>query len=278
MDVAFAFDEGYAEYAQVAMESLLETHRRREDLTVWALVPDIVLRERGDWLRRQFAGRATLTLLNTGDGFRDLPVSRGEEQDYISNAMHLRLFLPQLIPARVRRLLYLDCDLLVAGDLSPLWRVPLRDAVLAAVQDAWVRTFADFNGLPGGQAYDPGSEYFNSGVLLINMRAWREQDITGRCLTYLAAHAHELRLPDQDALNLAAHDRWVRLPKRWNHMSSWRLEPTEPEYEPEEARVMHFAGSRKPWTEGFRPGFRYDRYQRLMSDVLAYRTPASVGA
>lgn len=276
MDIAFAFDETYADHAQVAVESVLETHGHRTDITFWLLTTPAVVKERGGALRRQADGRAGLRLLSTGDEYRDLPLADTREWSwlgYLSTGMYLRLLLPDLVDADLDRLLYLDVDVHVCGDLSPLWELPLPgDVPLAAVRDAYTPTIGAQGGVPGaGDEHGPQSPYFNSGVLLMHLPAWRRQDVSGRSLDYLTRHAGGLRFPDQDALNLAAYGRWLRLPHRWNHMRSYDLQHADgTPVDGTDARIMHFAGERKPWSPGFRPGFRLDRHRRLARQVAAY--------
>ncbi|MBV1855317.1 glycosyltransferase family 8 protein [Catellatospora tritici] len=270
MDIAFAFDEGYAGHARVALESVLDSHDR-DDITFWLLTTDTVAKEQEQSLRRQLAGRGRLHLLTTGDAFRALPVAEHESLTYLSPGMYLRLLLPDLVDGP-GRLLYLDSDVQVCGELGPLWQLPLADAPLAAVRDAFTDRFDMWGGIPGAGPQHPGdAPYFNSGVLLINMDRWRELRVTERCLAYLAEYGGSLRFPDQDALNLVAFEQWLRLPPRWNHMCSYLLEPMTPgQRAAQDVRVMHFAGPRKPWTEGFRPGFRHARHHTLTTRVAAY--------
>ncbi|MBB5872626.1 UDP-D-galactose:(glucosyl)LPS alpha-1,3-D-galactosyltransferase [Allocatelliglobosispora scoriae] len=275
MDIAFAFDETYADHAQVAIETVLETHPHRDDLTMWLLTSEEAAKRRERSLERQLAGRARLRLLTAGDEFRSLPSSKHQELTYITPGMYLRLLLPELIGDGAQRLLYLDADIQVWSDLSPLWEVPMDDEVpLAAVRDAFSGTFESYGGMPGvDERHDPQAPYFNSGVLLINLPVWRRQRITEQCLAYLAEHDGNLRFPDQDALNLAAYGRWVRLPHYWNHMHSHRMEPALNEQDPAavwDMRIMHFAGKRKPWTEDFLPGVRQERYRTLLGRVHAF--------
>ncbi|GAA2356028.1 glycosyl transferase family 8 [Catellatospora methionotrophica] len=271
VDIAFAFDETYADHARVALESILDS-RQHDDVTYWLLTTDQVAKEYERPLRRQLAGRGSLRLLTTGDAFRSLPVAEHEALAWLSPGMYLRLLLPELIGDGPARLLYLDSDIHVCGDLSPLWQVPLDGVPLAAVRDAFGDRFDAFGGIPGsGPEHPADAPYFNSGVMLMNLAHWRATQVTERCLDYLAANADRLRFPDQDALNLVAYQRWLRLPPRWNNMASFLLEPMdEAQRGEQDVRVMHFAGPRKPWTEGFRPGFRLQRHHTLAARVAAF--------
>src|SRR5688572_12190101 len=146
MDIAFAFDETYADHAQVAIETVLETHPHRDDLTMWLLTSEVAADKRAGSLQRQMAGRARLRLLTVGNEFRSLPRSKHEELTYLSAGMYLRLLLPDLVDGP-QRLLYLDADIQVCSDLSPLWEVPMgHDVPLAAVRDGLCDTLGSNGG------------------------------------------------------------------------------------------------------------------------------------
>jgi lipopolysaccharide biosynthesis glycosyltransferase len=274
MDIAFAFDESYAGHAQVAIESILDCHAHRDDLTFWLLTTPAVAAARATSLRHQACGRARIEFLSTDDTFRALPVSQIERCAYISAGMYLRLFLPGLLPPTVERLLYLDCDVLVSGDLGPLWETPFGTAAVAAVRDGYTRALAYEGGIPGaGPQLDGNEPYFNSGVLLMNLPVWRRLDVTGRCLEYLSEYADRLRFPDQDALNLVCYGRWLRLDASWNDTVKWRLEPETHARQRGQVRIHHFLGPAKPWQRDFPyTGYR-ERYRELA--VQAGRWPVN---
>lgn len=261
MDIAFAFDEGYADHLPAAVESVLQSHPARPDLTIWLLTTAQAKADRAEAWGRQVEGRAQLRLIAAGDEFRSLGTPLPEAFSYISTGMYLRLLLPQMLPGTVQRVLYLDIDVFVNADLSPLWQIPLDGSPLAAVRDRYTSTMDTSGGIPGApEGIDGSAPYFNSGVLLINTPIWRQMGITERCLTYLEDNRSSLRLPDQDALNLAAYGRWVELDSDWNDQAGWwKPRIAEP------ARILHFLGRTKPWHEHFRiTGYR-ERYLRLLA-------------
>ena len=267
MDIAFAFDERYADAAQVAIESVLDSHRGRDDLTFWVLTTQAVADERSGALRRQVDGRARVRVLTAGDGYRSLPLSQQAPLGYISAAAYLRLFLPDVLPTDVRRLVYLDSDVIVFGDLSPLWDVPLHAAPFAAVPETFL--LGDRGGIPGaGPEHDRAAPYFNTGVLLMNLPVWRDLRITERCLGYLHQNAGQLRMADQDALNLVGYGRWVPLSRRWNWML-YLLESNDDPVPAEEVSIIHFLGPNKPWIGPPRRGYGQDRYHALTAALAA---------
>jgi lipopolysaccharide biosynthesis glycosyltransferase len=184
-----------------------------------------------------------------------LPLSRDPWATHISRAMHLRLFAARLLPERCERALYLDADVLVLGDLGPLWRTRMDGALAAAVRDKFVPCIGAAVGLAGlpwlaGLGRAP---YFNSGMLLLDLRRWREEDVTDRLLRVLAEHGDRFSYPDQDALNAVLVGRWCRVGARWNALigradrgAGWQRRWNPPSGGPS---VVHFVGRTKPWLE-----------------------------
>ena len=94
------------------------------------------------------------------------------EGDRVSVATFYRLYAGELLPQSVNRVLYLDGDIIVTGDLSQLWGIDMTGRAVAAVDDA---VFA--NKRPKELHYPEEAGYFNAGVLLMNLDYWRKNDI-----------------------------------------------------------------------------------------------------
>jgi len=204
---------------------------------------------------------------------------------WVSAAVYLRLAIPEVLGGEPR-VLYLDTDTLVLDDLRPLLRHPLDDTALAAVRDPQNPTIGSGIALPGWQrlGLPYGRDYFNSGVLLLDLVACARDDLFGRARRFLAEHPDEARLWDQDALNVAAGDRWARLDRRWNtfafsglsqlpgfmhELDGRRLPVPQLIVEEETAAVLHFAGPVKPWQDDYPPGPACDRYRRFLDSASA---------
>jgi len=136
-------------------------------------------------------------------------------------AMWYRTLLPELLPD-VSRILYLDVDTLVLNRLEPLFELDLGSNYLAAVANV----FMEFHRYRLAQlGFEPG-EYFNSGVLLLNLSEMREGEFAERVREAVQTSAGPLEWPDQDALNLVSRDRWHAVHPRWNSMNSLRTRPS----------------------------------------------------
>lgn len=201
-----------------------------------------------------------------------------------ARANYLRLDIPRALAGR-GRVLYLDADVLVLADLRPLLDVDLAGLPLAAVQDAVNPTYDAGKALQDWEHWGiPGSRaYFNSGVLLLDLPAIARDGLVERAYSVVAERPHSLRLWDQDALNVAAADRWLRLPRRWNTppLSALRRTPwirgtagrAVPETEllavESAAAVLHFLSPAKPWLGLLPAGPALDLYAPRLAAVRA---------
>lgn len=127
-----------------------------------------------------------------------------------------RVLLPDLLPD-LDRVLYLDADTLVMQDIAPLWRIDLGDFPLAAIEDALSPVHAY---IPAEIGLSSQTDYFNSGVLLMNLKAMRTQGF-GETLMTIARKPHIADFADQVPLNMVCAGRWIHLHPKWNCMSTF---------------------------------------------------------
>ncbi|SCF02023.1 Lipopolysaccharide biosynthesis protein, LPS:glycosyltransferase [Micromonospora haikouensis] len=263
MELTLTFDAAYAAHAAVVMASVAESNPGQA-VRYWLIAADDVSPSARAALTRAAGPDAGVEYLRVDTSVVNLPKGSDPVMAYLSPAMYLRLLVPAALPDEVRRVLYLDCDTMCTNSLAPLFDVDMGGAPLGAVRDPFNRRLLDMGGIPGLAEYrdlDPYALYFNSGVLLIDVARWKECEVTEKSLAYLARHAHESRYPDQDALNYAVYGNWLRLPRQWNDLMAWRLEP-EFGGKLSDSAVIHPAGPIKPWQPGFPKGARRDLYWR----------------
>lgn len=153
--------------------------------------------------------------------------------------IYLRLFIPSFIPPNVEKILYLDVDMVVRRNIACLFDTNLTGKILGAVQDpriltfdnSWggVKNFADL-GIPGD------THYFNSGLLLMDAKKWRDERIAERTVECINTNQKYVNYPDQYGLNVVLANQWVELNPRWNHFAC---------YDIEDPYLIHYIG-RKP--------------------------------
>ncbi|HEX9887150.1 MAG TPA: glycosyltransferase family 8 protein [Longimicrobiales bacterium] len=161
---------------------------------------------------------------------------------------YFKLALGRVLPVETDRAIWLDADLLVLGDLRDLWRADMGGKSVMAARDPFVPSASSPHGVAVHAALGiPGdAPYLNSGVMLVDVRRWREDDVIGSALDYLRRFRERVFFFDQEALNVALHDRWGVLDEGWNRaVSSERLGLGAAGRGA--ARILHFSGSLKPW-------------------------------
>jgi lipopolysaccharide biosynthesis glycosyltransferase len=213
-------------------------------------------------IRRSFETEPRLRLriekFSPPEGFSYPPHHRFTVETY------LRLWIDELFPG-THRVLYLDPDIIVTADIDELWNWDLKGHTLAAVP-------IPGSTRPAVHGFPPGSQYFNAGVMLIDLNSWRAHGYRDQCLKYLSEHPEAAIDADQDILNICLRTDWVPLPYYWNMISPFyflshdlKLTPAELDEARRQARIIHFNGDSKPWSYFSRHPRRaeYWKYLRL---------------
>jgi lipopolysaccharide biosynthesis glycosyltransferase len=251
--LVFAASESYAPGLAVAVYSSLTTLSPSIQPGIWILGSDLSETTRARLLKVVRAAGYAHALR-----WISVPAERLEHLagGNLPPASFARLLITDYLPQDVRRAVYLDADVLVRGDLAPLFTVELGAAVVGAVRDFGIGTTA--HEASGVRERVPARPYFNSGVLVIDLPGWRETGLADRALQYAAAGDELLRWAEQDALN-AVVEAWHELEYKWNtqHTPLFASQPPPADeisgrlYDQRweiyrTASVLHFTG-RKPW-------------------------------
>lgn len=156
---------------------------------------------------------------------------------YTSYAIFARMFIPELIHTD-DRVLYLDCDTLITDRLDDLMGIDLHGHAFALALDAVHPAYKKVISLP------PDKPYYNSGVMLMDLAAWRKHDCSRRFMEELAhPHGHVI-LPEQDVIARMMGDEVEPLPSKWNFLSQFILQNRK-----DSPAIYHFSGNTlgRPW-------------------------------
>jgi len=183
------------------------------------------------------------------------------EHIHFSAATYYRLFFPELVPPEIQKVLYIDTDIIVIGDLAELYNVDMQELPAAAVPDAKIPARPDLG------IYTPG-KYFNAGVLLINLALWNKQKISEKAIQYLGEYPERIAWADQDALNAVLINNWLPVGNKFN-VTFYDM----PEYLPKkkfgeflkDKVIVHYTTQNKPWMISCtnRLRFLYQYYLKL---------------
>ena len=244
--VAFCCDDHYVKPLAVAVRSVLETSLDPKRLHVWLASTAATCDALSQICAMIEASGSQCTLLPITS--MDKLLKGAPARGHITIAAYYRLFLPEILPVAVRRVIYLDCDVVVRRAIEDLWSVELGGHAIAAVVKPRAQEFSAV----GVRAEE---DYFNSGVLVIDTARWRAEGVCEKALRFAMHHPGCIHGHDQPALNHVFNGRWARLDRRWNqqfkifvHTAGYlRVPRQELRRLRREPYVIHYTTSAKPW-------------------------------
>jgi len=231
--VVFSVDKNYAMPLRAAIGSLLENKFPETEYDIYVLHSDDYASEDRICLRR-------IAEKNDGVKINFFPMGNAYKNAVISfhtmtKATFYRLSIHRLLPDSYTHCIYCDSDTIIHCDLSSLFRIDLQEYYLAGVVDPVIRysgkrqMFEDFDG------------YINAGVLVINLKKWRETMIEDLFGKYIGC---KLKYHDQDILNLVCKDR-ILLLENDKYVVSGVLNKRK--YKEVKSVIIHYCGLIKPW-------------------------------
>ena len=249
--ILMAADEAYAPPLAVCVASLLEHLAADCTVDLYLIGPGLTASTQSRleaWWRDRVRVRA---LAAPPERLAELRELVGGE----SLPAHLRALLGSTLPREVSKVIYLDADILVRRDVRELWQQDMQGNILLAAQDSYVHQLPG-HCVPPRLAKHEDRPYFNSGVMVIDVDAWRLAGIEEAYLEAVRRVGTHSRWADQDALNACLVDRWGVLPPVWNRQFAlclypdWRCTPhREEEFlrARSEPAIVHFCSRTKPW-------------------------------
>lgn len=238
IDIALGTDSNFVQHAAVAVASVVRSAPGGRFRFI-ILHTGINAQSRG--MVESVAPDSQFVWTEVGEN--DLPPFVPHVQ--FTRASLFRLGLEKLAPADCKRVVYLDADLVVTGDIRELWKIDLKGRALGAVDDENMDSVAFCK----RWSLSPSS-YFNSGVLLIDMEKVRRDKIFSRAIDVILEHDAKLTWKDQDALNVACHGDWVNVGAEWNVQRTTAIDYSRGRTKllaRRSPKIIHFTGAEKPW-------------------------------
>lgn len=279
VSICFASDDNYAPYLKVAIYSLLCNRNRERSYDIIILHKRISKEHQGEILGlADGKSGVSIRFVNVVEADRELQSDVG---CYYAVETNYRLLLFSKLFQNYRRMLYLDCDIIVTGDVGELFDVDLEGKSAAGVEDVGFRWLAytkraifldnkpynvlnyctDVLGMK-----DPGS-YVNAGVLLFDLEKCR-QKVSFRDVVE-TLHSRNFFYNDQDVLNILLEGNIKQVDCKWNYMNNiaFYLECDRKEFRElyldlrrEDYRIIHYISAKKPWNGEVPMGEVWQKY------------------
>lgn len=182
---------------------------------------------------------------------------------HLTRSTYLRLLIPKLFPSEDRAI-YMDCDMVVMGDLSPLDRIDLGRNLIAAVpcpspEPSEVAATGHVTGT-----------YVNAGLLVMNLPLWRLEDVAAASVALLSDPARPLLSEDQSAINILARGRILPLPLAFNTYSDPAAYRQVAAF-PDDPVVIHYVVNNKPWSLPTPMGRIWQAHADRIADLMPPR-------
>ena len=241
--VFLTIDDGFAKYTSVLIQSLIENAGENYYKVI------IVHRGLSEANQQKLTQMSTAHVeVETRYLDADLSGIANREENYLrldffTLSIFYRLFLADAFP-EYDKAIYIDCDAVVPGNLADLYHMDLGDNLIAAAPDHSIWHVPGMIKYIEGALGIPYKTYINSGVLLINMKAFREEHFTKHFLDVMQKHYFACIAPDQDYLNMICRDWILYLDETWNAM------PKDHKYDAEKLanpQLVHYNLFYKPW-------------------------------
>ncbi|MDJ0616198.1 MAG: glycosyltransferase family 8 protein [Calothrix sp. MO_192.B10] len=231
MEVLFCFDINYEQHFGSAMTSLILNNKNKiKRIHIIIDRASLKLRHKLDIISNKYQLEFCIYEIDV-EQFYNLKLSA-----HASAANYFRLLAADVLPQSLDKILYLDSDLIVNGSLDELFDLDISNYPLAASGSKVITTKK--------RLQMQGDYYFNSGVMLINLDYWRQNNLGFKALDFIRNNPNMILLWDQDALNKVIDGNFLPLNSKWNSLLD--LDKNQSQVK-EESVIIHFVGSLKPW-------------------------------
>ena len=276
--IVFATNEKYAPYADVCISSIYANSAKNKqfEITIFhtGLSDDTIYK-----LEEHTFPNITVKCMDVSAllvGVSD----RLYQHSYFSKEMYYRILIPRVFSDK-EKVIYLDCDMVVLGDISQLYQLDLGDNMIAACRNLMHAKMHDY--VQNDLHLNP-NKYFNSGMLVFNIAQCDKNNFEDKFWEYIQQY-NILRYPDQDLLNIVCQDKIFYLELEWNWL--YHLERMQKSRNQDlhlgaddwkfylqaknDIKILHFTGDKKPWDYNALPMadifWRYVPYSNFRAEV-----------
>ena len=246
INICFSSDNNYAKHMAVAMISILKNSKSEDSYNFYILDGGISPKNKTKINELLKIRSFNIEYLNVNsDDFKDCPMTGYVK--YITLPTYYRFKIASLLP-NIDKILYLDCDIIVDSDISELYNYNIEQYYIGAIPEVFNQDHKRRLDIEGN-AY-----YCNAGVLLINSKKWREDNIEGKLFEYAKKPQREIIFQDQDVLNEVLKYKIKYIPLKWNvqhdsifSSNSYIYHSQEREESLKNPSLVHFSHKYKPW-------------------------------
>ena len=246
--IFFAIDDNYAKFLTVALKSIMDTASKDYIYNIHVLsekLSDEHISEISSLANNHFK----IYFNNISETIKGV-ADKLQLRDYYTLSIYYRLFIQSMFP-EYDKAIYLDSDLVCLKDISKFFNINIDSYLLAATPEEVMQSVDAFGKYSEFAVGVKRENYFNSGILLLNLKKFREEKIEEKFLEMLEVYKFKVA-PDQDYLNLLCKDMTLLLPAGYNK-TPVRLNG----FDSKDLFFVHYKINWKPWKYS---GIMYEKY------------------
>ena len=237
--VFFSTDDKYVPWLSACLASLTE-HTSHKNHYIIHILNNGLSEDSVKNLSTFAKPNVEIQFVNLSDKIKPFKESL-KEVYYFDIQVYFRIFIASMFP-QYDKVLYIDCDTIILSDIAGLYNINLEGNILGATMDQIVAVTKPFHEYVLHAVGVHHKNYFNSGVLVIDAKKFRDEKIEERFLHLITTYNFEVVAPDQDYLNFLCRGRVKYFDKNWNKMplnDGWRGK----------INLIHYNFFRKPWKD-----------------------------
>ncbi|MGL4948760.1 MAG: glycosyltransferase family 8 protein [Anaeroplasmataceae bacterium] len=240
LPIFFSVDDFYLPFLAPALKSLQKNASTDYEYEIIVLHTKTVSEENQKLIIDEFnQGVFHLRFDDISDYVADIN-SKLHTRDYYTKSTYYRLFIPKMYP-QYDKVLYLDADIIVLGDISEFFRLELKDNLVGAIVEDVMLAMDVFGQYVEKTLGIDRNKYFNAGILLMNAKLFRDEDVEQQFFDLLFEFTFYV-VQDEDYLNVLCKDRVSYMSKEWNRTPIPGTELPE-----DTLRLIHYKMAFKPW-------------------------------
>jgi len=234
INIVLTSDQKYAVPLIATVTSVLENNKKNNHIIFHILENEIKgnVKLKIQNLEKKYNCRVifyNFNLYNT----KKLPI-----YDHLSKAVYLRLFIQDILSSDIKKIIYLDCDIVCLDDISYLYNENIENFPIGVITDIKSKDLIRLKRFNV-------EKYFNSGVMLINLIKWKKIVNIDSISSIIEKQDNKLVDADQEILNILFNNNYKELPKKYNLDLKHQIFKKVPK----NTVILHYSDKVKPWSE-----------------------------
>lgn len=261
MNILVTFNKNYLPYFISLMRSINDSNKN--DINYYIFSNDITLNDIYLYKDYIYENNQFYIINIPNKVFKDAPISKRYPLE-----MYYRLLASEFLPKNIERILYLDPDIIVKGNLNSLYNLDFEDNLFIGCSN--IKKFLTrFNQIKNG--VDKNHIYINTGVMLINIKKLRSLDKKDEIFDFIKNKKHLLTLPDQDVLSAIYGDKIKLIDNEiYNfndrvlfHHNLINKDKIDLNWIDKNVKIIHYLGKNKPWKKSYHGKLKhyYEKYK-----------------